>query len=86
MTRTNRECITFVFRAVGGAAKVVVGLRRTLDVVYSVLVITKDSESFDPGSSSGRTFFRRFGPKFEPSARQRRSGMPECPRGLRGQT
>ena len=24
---------------------------------YSVMVITKDSESFNPGSSPGRTFF-----------------------------
>ena len=30
---------------------------------YSVMVITKDSESFNPGSSPGRTFFVFLGRK-----------------------
>ena len=32
---------------------------------YSVMVITKDSESFNPGSSPGRTFFDFWGAECE---------------------
>ena len=56
---------------------------------YSVMVITKDSESFNPGSSPGRTFFVFWGAKcgkYQVRLGQRRTCMPECPRGLRGQT
>ena len=71
---------------------------------YSVMVITKDSESFNPGSSPGRTFFF-FGSFLERQKKNPKNGkspvgcvglaakwfqqqvhMPECPRGLRGQT
>ena len=58
MTCTNRLCITFVlFVAALGAFRVGVGLWCTEYVDYSVMVISKDSESFNPDSSPGTTFF-----------------------------
>ena len=54
MTRTNRECITFILQRDRLNFHLKSG-RDTLCRSYSVMVITKDSESFDPGSSPGRT-------------------------------
>ena len=75
MTRTNRECITFVFVLqtlfVGFESLLYESVSRfhTRGMwSYSVMVITQDSESCDPGSSPGRTLFLPvFRPKMDRS-------------------
>ena len=57
---------------------------------YSVMVITQDSESCDPGSSPGRTlvllFFWLETDGVELAKVTQCLNMPGCPRGPRGQT
>ena len=57
---------------------------------YSVMVITQDSESCDPGSSPGRTlilhFFTTQTGDVGLTCLKHCFNMPGCPRGPRGQT
>ena len=67
-----------------------VGFVHCESVSYSVMVITQDSESCDPGSSPGRTlilhFFTTQTGGVGLTCLKHCFNMPGCPRGPRGQT